>query len=321
MDEIRIDYGIEALKGYFINLLSMNLDEALKLINSDNLNFVSLFLLQNEIDKFGLYDKLNLRNKIALNITEEITLSKKRSIEGDCFICSYIQNLPSTLNWMLQTGSSDDGLNKHYDKVMDIVSIFLTKTYRDRTALPIICEMIFNRNRRGLFYHDILWAFFECKEIDSLLLIANYLKSEDPKDVELSSRLFNFIPAIDIRDDLDGEDKFISLLDWFNENSSYLRYTGESFQQCFNPKPYFLDLDSKYLCKVCSSYVDNSALLTVSENELLNNFNGLDYDTKEILAKCSCKLHSQNISLWNDWLHSPINKQIQTASTILEGEI
>ena len=65
--------------------------------------------------------------------------------------------LRTTLRWMLATGKYWDGPSREhdaYDAVLDYTSALLTGRYDDRAALPDIVELIFRRNRKGLYIHD-----------------------------------------------------------------------------------------------------------------------------------------------------------------------
>jgi len=160
LDKRMDDSGEDSIKSFFYQLSKANEKEALNLINDENLHFTSLFVLKHEIEELKLFQKLNIRNRIALRITNEILLSKKNISDVEYLSFGGIQAVHSVLKWMLETGCIKDGLNDQYDEVLDITAIFLIKIYRDKTVLPIISEMIFRRYKQGLLIHDLAWAFF-----------------------------------------------------------------------------------------------------------------------------------------------------------------
>jgi len=197
---------------------------------------------------------------------------------------------------------------------LDVTTILLKKVYDDKTILPVVIDMIFFKNREGLFTHDLIWAFFQAREPYSLMLIANYLSSEDIKDVKLACKLLDFVPSIDVTVGKDSKKQYRALLYWLEENYFFLYFTGESYQSTSKPIPYVVVLEAKYLCKRVS--LDTGKLLislTEKENNLLCYFKDLDEDTKLLLSKFSLRIHYENIYLWESWINHSINKQISIA--------
>jgi hypothetical protein len=80
------------------------------------------------------------------------------------------------------------------DEAFDAASGILTSIYKDKTCLPAIVKMIFKRHKEGRFINNLVWAFFQCSDPGSLILIANYLNSKEPEEMELAKKLLNFIP-------------------------------------------------------------------------------------------------------------------------------
>ncbi|MDK2919471.1 MAG: hypothetical protein PWQ37_2204 [Candidatus Petromonas sp.] len=314
LDKIRLHMGVKELKNFFHELVENNTKKAIKLLNDENLHFPSLFILKSTIEEFSLLSSLNSRNRIALEITDEILTNSANNKASESLPSDYIQTIHSVLKWILDTGFADDGINNKYDKLLDIAATLITKIYKDKTFLPTMVDMIFNRHRRGFFIHDLVWAFFECRDPESLVLIANRLQSSHPKDFELACKLLGFIPCIDMDDKTDKEEKYLSCLNWIEDNSLFLYFTGESFQQTPHPKPYAIAWEAKYLCKIAST--DTGEILkslTKEEYKLLDEFRKLDDDTKTLLSNFSFRLHRKNMEYWNDWIQYPIEKQIQIA--------
>ncbi|EFG88937.1 hypothetical protein CLCAR_1687 [Clostridium carboxidivorans P7] len=314
LDKVRLNNGTNGLNNFFNKSFQNNTKESISLINNQNLNFASLFILKAKIEELNIFNSLNLRNKIALEITYEICTGKK-SFRNNEYLCSdYIQGVNSVLKWMLTTGSIDDGMNNEFDEVLDASAILLTKIYRDKTILPLIAEMIFKRHKQKSLIHNLVWAFFECGDPKSLILIGERLQSQDPKDVELSKKLLNFIPGINIFKHTDKNNYYLYFLNWFEKNFLFLHFTGESFQQCSNPIPYEVILEAKYLCTAVSTNTGKILKpLKKEEIELLKIFNKLDYNTKLLLANFSFNLHHKNIHNWNKWLWYPMSEQIKIA--------
>jgi len=214
---------------------------------------------------------------------------------------------------MFEKSMTQDGLSNIHDELLDVTATLLIKTHNDKTILPTIVDMIFFRNREGLFTHDLIWAFFQAKDPYSLMLIGNYLESDDVNDVKLACKLLDFVPSIDFNKG-EGSKQHKSLFYWLKENYHFLQFTGESFQRVSNPIPYIVAIDSKYLCKEVSLYTGEPILpLTKKQTNLLGHFNNLDENKKLLLSKFSHRIHCKNVNSWSSWIKQSITKQISTA--------
>jgi hypothetical protein len=314
LDRIRLNDGDKRLKDYYGSLVKTNIGKAINLVNDENLCFTSLFILQSDIKNNNLCANLDKNKKIAMEIINEV-LDDEPSDNMEFVSTHYAQNIHSSLKWILETGYMDDGLNDDFDEIMDRAAAVLIKVYRDKTILPAIAELIFRRNKKGFFIHDLVWAFFEARDIHSLFILAGFLNSGDLKDNELCCRLLNFIPEMEMRSG-NGEDRYSSFNRWVEENSYFLHYKGESFQQSGRPMAYEIVLEAKYLCKIVS--VDTgSPLNPYNEHEytLIDEFNKLERDTKLLLADFSFKLHNRNTARWRKWLRLPMKEQLRIAET------
>jgi len=205
-----------------------------------------------------------------------------------------------------------------YKDNLDDTSILIRKVQKDKKILPIIVEKIFLRNREGLFTHDLIWAFFQVREPHSLMLIADYLGSKDPRDVKLAGELLDFVPSIDMTRQKDNRKQYLDFLYWLQENYLFLYYTGESFQRTSKPIPYMVALDAKYLYKPVSIITGKPLTpFTEKENNLLAFFNDLDEENKLLLSKFSFRFHFENIYLWQSWINHSITQQISIAKARL----
>ncbi|MGV8982748.1 hypothetical protein [Clostridium sp.] len=223
------------------------------------------------------------------------------------------------LKGMFDRGVAQNGQSNDDDEFLDSIATLLIKTHKDNTILPIIVDMIFFRNRKGLFTHDLIWAFFQAREPNSLMLIANYLCSEEVNDVKLACKLLEFVPSIDMT--IRGsKNQYVAFFNWLNENYPFLYFTGESFQRTSKPIPYIVELDAKYLCRRVSLYTGKPFMpYTVKENNLLGYFNNLDEDNKLLLSIFSLRIYYENIYLWISWINSSITKQISIAEARLRA--
>ena len=221
---------------------------------------------------------------------------------------------------MFETGYSDDGMNNQYDKVIETAAVLLIKLYRDKSLLHKIVEMIFLRHRKELFIYDLVWAFFECRDANSLVFIADFLRSPYIQDVKLAHKLLGFIPYMKINMNASPQIQYSQCIHWIQENAPFLHYTGESFQQTSKPIPYAISLEAKYLCKPLSAEGKRS-LHPASEldKNLLVQFSKLDSDARLMLSNCSYLLHRSNFQMWNMWIHHPVSEQIKFARNMAGG--
>ena len=205
-------------------------------------------------------------------------------------------------------------ISDEHDEILDVTASLLIKTHNDKTILPTIVDTIFSRNRKGLFNHDLIWAFFQARDPYSLMLVANYLNSEDTDDVKLAEKLLDFVPSIDMTRSCDSKNQYLSCFYYLKENYPFLYFTGESFQRESNPKPYAIAIDAKYLNKRVSVNTGIPFIpLTQKENNLSNYFNKLDDENKQLLSNFSLKTQHENKYLWRSWINQSIIKQINMA--------
>lgn len=320
LDNKKLDKGADGLKAFFNELIEKDYKAAISFVNEENLHFGSLYMLKPEIEALNLSDSLSMRNKIAIDIIDEVLLGDKSMSHMECSASEYIQTMCSTLKWILISGFIDDGFEDDYDKVLDASSALLVKVYGDRTVLSVMSELIFERNRRGYFCDELIWAFFESRYPYGLILIATHLLSEQPEDVRLAQKLLGFIPGIDTKRTTASERQYTIALNWLEKNYPYLYFTGESFQQAIKPKPYRVILYAKYLCKAVS--IDTGRTiepLTEDEHVLLKEFGELDADIKKMLSHYSHMIHDNDIHRWKMWIQRPIAEQVEIVSLWMGG--
>lgn len=318
LDNIRLSNGVDSLKNYYHDLLMNNNEKAAELINDENLHYCSLYVLQPELETFDLKERLNDRIRAALRITRDI--AARDSEDMDTLTKGQNIHTLSVLKWILGSGYADDGLSGGYEAVMEQTAILLSRIYRDTELLAEIEEMIFSRNRKGLFVHYLIWAFFEARSPYSLSLLANRLCSQERSDIDLAKRLLSFIPAIAADSGAEGITLYMAAAGWIQENQPFLYYTGESLHQTGNPHHYDISREAKYLCSPVSAE-DGSFLRAAADNErsLARTFNELDNDSKNLLSDCSYLLYRRNVHQWNTWMQLPVEGQIRLAAAVMGG--
>lgn len=316
LDRIRLDNGIDALKSYFRKLVRFDLRKAIELVNDENLHFLTLYVLKPDITIYRITSCMGPRNRKALEIINGITSKKAAAIER--MTDNRSMTVCPVLKWILLTGSADDGFNDRYDEIMDQTAALLTNYYKDNSVLRQIADMTFRRYKKGLLIHHLVWAFFEARDPNSLIHIANYMLSAEQKDNELACKLLNFIPCIYRDDGMDKIKKYYSVLNWIEENKPFLYYTGESFHQTCKPLPYAISTEAKYVCRRVVPGEDRMpGSMTEDEEKLLDGFRKLSRESRDLLSDCSYQLYRRNLYSWNIWIHYPVNEQLRTASLIM----
>ncbi|MGI5971945.1 MAG: hypothetical protein ACOX7P_09555 [Oscillospiraceae bacterium] len=281
-------------------------------VNDERLSFPAFFVIMKELHKLGSFSELRPRNLAALRIC-----SDKISIPG-WKSAVQIDNtqVHEALLWMFNTGKHWEGPSRgrdDFDMLIDYIASMLVVTYDDRTVLRDIADIIFRRNRKGQFIHDLVWAFFQTLDKESPALIAERLLSGNSRDVELACKLLHLDPPESITGAAKKR-KYDEYITWLNENRPYLYLTGEHFQQMENPKHFDIDMEAKYLGKEISPRFKTPVeRLTREEVECLESFRSASSHEREMLADYSCKLRSRDMNQWRDWIRKDIARQVMSA--------
>ncbi|QAT49173.1 hypothetical protein EQM14_04945 [Caproiciproducens sp. NJN-50] len=309
LEQIRRVRGTGACQRRFQEIIRQQKEGAAKLLNGGGLRFATLFALKPQIEEAGLEPKLSGKMQAALQICNKV-LEEKKSLPGGGIPYSD-ENVRNAFQWIFQTGARDDGLSNEYDEILDLCAGVLTRRYREKNILSGLTELIFRRNRKKGYLHDLIWAFFQIHDPGSLRYIAPYLRSSNTRDRELAHLLLHLPEGGDVRK---REEQYRNFMSWLQENSAYLYYTGESLQSSNQPEICSLDREAKYLGKQISprkrTPVDP---LTQEEEESLSCFAQAEENEKAVLSDYSGKLHARNPELWNQWIHSPVSEQIRVA--------
>jgi len=310
LEQIRRVRGAGACQKRFQEIIQNQKEGAAKLLNGTGLRFATLFTLKPLIEEAGLGSGLNGKIQAALQICDK-TLEEKKSPPGGGILYSD-ENVRAAFLWIFQTGIRDDGLSNEYDEILDLCAAVLTRRYREKSILPGLSELIFRRNRKKGYLHDLIWAFFQIHDPGSLRYIAPYLRSSSARDRELAHLLLH-LPETG-GDARKQEEQYRHFMSWLQENSSYLYFTGESLQSSNQPEICSLDREAKYIGKQISPRRRTPVNpLTEEEEESLNCFAQAEESEKAVLSDYSGKLHARNPELWNRWIHSPVSEQIRAA--------
>nr|WP_319487288.1 hypothetical protein [uncultured Caproiciproducens sp.] len=314
LDRIRRTQGANTCRKVFLKMGASRRQNAVGLLDDDRLLFASLFILQPEIRELDLYQELSERNRIALNICQKIADAKNSAKGSGSSFSLNSEPVHAVLMWMFMTGAADDGLSSQFDQALDITASILVKTHHEKTVLPVMADLMFKRNRKGVYNHDLIWAFFQAHDAQAMRYIASRLRSPVQKDVDLVRLLLNVPQDVPLRTNSDKQKQYDAFLAWLKENSPYVYFTGESLQLTNTPSVCGVNIDAKYLCKDISPR-SNMPLtpLTETERTNLNEFYGAKDDERAVLAKYSQTLHDKNPPSWDEWMQYPVSKQIDIA--------
>lgn len=308
LDEIRINEGQDKCKEFFYNTASANKREAVKLINDVQLSFACFYILIPMLSSLGFYQNLNLRKKLVINIIHQM-LMPETYYSGNDYLSAKDKEAYEILLWMIKTSFSESDISDEYEQIIDIAAATLINIYNEKTILPEVADLIFKRNKKGKFINDLVWAYFNSKDIKAVTLIANRLISEDNSEVNLAKRLLNINDII-----INKEKAYNKYKNWLNENDQFIYFTEECNQFKSKPVPVKADVDRKYLNKGVESY-EKTPIIPENEQEMecLASFSRLKENEKEILSDYSYKLKKEDLSEWQRWISSPIKEQLSQA--------
>jgi len=312
LDRIRLDKGNDGLLEHFTRLARKDAGKAMEHLNSGSVSFCTLYLLSRHIRALGLHARLNDENKLTLELSRSI--SQKRAKVSDLLTRNSDNSIHSAIKWIFESGCRDDGLDNKYDEIIELSALVLVRTFRDTSILNQISDLIFTRNRNGLFIHHLIWAFFEARVPYSLVLLANHLCSPVLSDTALALKLLRFIPCLSDSNAENAKQQYHNVLYWIEGNLPFLYYTGESFHQAIHPRPYAISLSARYLCSPVS--IENGEPLRAldeSEKAFLTCFEMLDASAKQLLSDFSYYLYRRNYSQWSMWIRYPITEQIRAS--------
>lgn len=307
----------------FRALAARSRPRALQVLNNLSLTFPTLYLLAPEIRRFNLYQGQIPRNLIALKIVARKQNDPELTEKLAQMLPAQGEEIRSGLIWMLRTGASWDGphpLYDPYDAAIDAAAARLIGEYGDTSTLPLVTDLIFRRNRQGLLIHDLVWGFFQSANVESMTLVAEYLLSPEQEDFELACKLLHLpLPGGDLGP-AGRRSIFEDFLAWLRENTPYLYFTGEHFQETSDPTPIKLDPGAKYLGKAISPESKRffDALSEPEENRL-QEFLRIAPAQQEKLSAYSDGLRKADPAAWQVWMDQ--SPGVQAAAMGFEGGI
>ncbi len=330
LDNIRISNGPDELRNYFSDLLHTERSRLLDLLNDRHLRFYTLYLLKSSIYASHLQENLIPMYKWALAISDKMSEMDTVKVPGGRqanrtakvrkILRSDTEVISAALKWIVESGWDPDIPEGRYELLMERCTALLLTDFKDRSALPVIADVIFDRHRRGMLIHNLVWAFCEARDPGSLYLLAQRLSSANGADIRLAKKLLGFIPGIDISDVSARSASYYKAIRWLSENRPYIYFTGETMQMTGSPIICEVSLEAKYLNRPVSA--DSGKLLTpLSDHEakLLSDFRRLTLTQRQQMADFSSMLNSRDMYQWASWIRLPVSDQLAAASHMTGG--
>jgi len=341
LDNIRISGGPESLRNYFSELLHTSRSRLPELLSDRRLRFGTLYLLKSEIKSSSLQDTLPEIYRRALELSEELSVTRPadtrpavrrpgarqsggRRTEGKVRNIGQMLSEAVTvqaLGWIVRTGWDSDMPEGPYEYLMERCTSLHLAHQRDKSVLPLIADTIFERNRQGRLIHNLVWAFFEARDRESLYFLAHRLCSPDMRDAMLARKLLSFIPGTDDHS-ADSHVLYFNALGWLSVNMPFMYYTGESMQMSPKPVFYAVSYEAKYLCREVPAESGRPAVPPGKhEAGRLECFRRLDGPQRQLLADVSYALFMQDKHRWESWIRLPVRDQLESAVHMTGGSV
>jgi len=313
INNIKIAEGTEKYKFKIKQLLLSEKELALEYINSTHLTFPRLFDLIPLIDEENLYQELSIRNITALKLCTRILKNKVLSAKLYFLSAENSETNYPVLLWIVNSGVEDDGMDDDFDQIVDGACAMLISLYNEKGILEKIIDLIYRRNEKGNFTHDLIWALFSSENTDVLKMISEHLGSENENEVLLSKKLLSNNSPSGLDNSLDDSEKTAL---WLDDNQPYVYFTGQSFNASSNPSHYLIDLAGKYLRKPrnnADTVQASSSPLTETQRNRLLEFEQISEEQQFILAEYASTLYHSSEEKWREWMRFPVQKQLEIA--------
>ncbi|MDR0813096.1 MAG: hypothetical protein LBO63_03715 [Oscillospiraceae bacterium] len=197
---------------------------------------------------YALYPELKSRNYLLSG--------SKAVFDAVCIIAVKLEGknmrgIPDeeSLKWILMTGSEYLGSSPEqdeYDEIIDYAAALYCDNFAETEVLTQIANVIYKRNRRGLFIHDLSAALFRTADPATLRYIARQLLSQNDFDVNLTCELMGFEHP---KTEAARKALYEEYSNWLGEHKDYLYVTGQYFNETSEPIHVRHDREAKALGK------------------------------------------------------------------------
>lgn len=207
--------------------------------------------------------------------------------------------LLAAARWMLQA-RNEDGLSEEFDDLLDTAALLLGEKGE---GLPEISELLFMREEKGAYNHELARALFAGNNPQALKLLgqAKERAGQNNKSAALAASLLGGAPA---------DPPAFSR--WLAENQPYIYFTGEAFQYSAEPACCQVDWERKYLNRPEPGHRPVPLTPRPGEEEAFAAFRALPAEQKQALAEHSATLRKQSQQRWSRWLATDVSAQLGT---------
>ncbi|MFT8871229.1 MAG: hypothetical protein ABF868_02945 [Sporolactobacillus sp.] len=287
---------------------------AYQYINDPQLDYPALFLLRDQLDVRGA--DLNPRVRIALSHVQNVLHGADNGLETTASLTDQHDQVVNALKWVLSSGWKHI-LSTDYTQTIDQTAIQLLNTYHSG-VLKQMTDLIVYRYKNKSQRHYLISAWLETADPRLLVHLANYLLSDQNVEQTFARRMLGFIP--EVRHAADQQTAFLSFETWYETNSPYLIYTGETNDVLPGGKPFRIHYSAKYLGKtVDPKSGEPIQCLIAKEKTNYQQFIRLPLRMQIHLSIFSARLRQQQPIVWRHWICQPLAHQLASSGSRVEG--
>lgn len=319
LEKMRLEKDPKDCRSLFESACKQSSMRGSALLNDKSVTFPTLYLLFDSIKTRLPYLRLSSRNIHAVKLISAVKSDKT----GNSRIRMLAEKQPAIKNllfWAVQTGYDFDG-DSDFDYIMDIFICVLINAYGMREVLPMAESLIFRRSRQGKNIHDLIWAYFQIQDPETLSRLCEHLKGNEQSEIELAKELLDVEHTCKAYDE--PERQYKAYKKWLSDNSDFLYFTNESPLYSGSPRICRVDRERKYLQKSFKNTPKNDMhMLKKEEQQNLKDFRSLCKEDQECICCFSNDLRSkQGENQWKEWMRSPISEKLKQANANTEENI
>jgi len=240
--------GAAALRAAYRTIARRSRDEAARALADAENSFSVIYILATEAERVGLENALPPRAKYGIWLAATKAGDSTRAARYAAQLTTELAEPPyDALVWIIHTGADWDGPRAgrdDYDAALDLAAAYFAANFDDEVTLALIAKLVFRRNRKGLFIHDLVWGLFQGAGAPVLAVVARYIVSDDRADSELACKLLGLeMPATAA----ERVKLYAKFTEWLGENGQYIYLTGEHFNATSKPQHHARDEEARYI--------------------------------------------------------------------------
>ena len=249
LDRVWRSQGAAGVRAAFRSIARRSREDAIRALNDEENGFPVTYILAQEVEKLGLEAELPSRALYGLWLVAAKAQDAERAARYAALLGVHGKVSPpeDALKWVILTGAGWDGPHAgrdDYDAALDLAAAYYAASFNDAQTLTRLAELVFYRNRRGLFVHDLVWGLLQGADASALSVVAKYIVSDNASDSDLACKLLGLKTPRNASDKVKTYAKFT---EWLAENRPFIYLTGEHFNAMSVPHHLELDEEAKYL--------------------------------------------------------------------------